>query len=201
MELKHLTSKVTYKIEPNPSGGFIARSTDPSIAPIEAPTWVEMQKKLQTQIMGSIATQFPALNLPMLGNFAGSDGGKTTSRTMISNTRDGEAAISREATPEETTQFAEQFASIMQKNFPELAREISARVESSVPSQTGLQNHGAYTQTRPPLNSSPSTDRDASQTTPENRPIVPETNSAWKFVGICAVILAIALACFLYTHR
>ena len=61
MELKRLINQFAYKIEPKPDGGFIARVTDPTIPPIEAPTREELQKKIQQHILNSISTEFPAL--------------------------------------------------------------------------------------------------------------------------------------------
>ena len=50
MELKRLISHFTYRIEPKPGGGFMAHPSDPSVAPIEAPTREELQKKIQENI-------------------------------------------------------------------------------------------------------------------------------------------------------
>lgn len=64
MELKQLISQFTYRIEPKPGGGFIAHSSDPSVAPLEAPTREELQQKIQENIRASLSTQFPGLKLP-----------------------------------------------------------------------------------------------------------------------------------------
>ena len=64
MELKQLISQFTYRIEPKPGGGFMAHSSDPSVAPLEAPTREELQQKIQENIRASLSTQFPGLKLP-----------------------------------------------------------------------------------------------------------------------------------------
>ena len=64
MELKQLISHFTYRIEPKPGGGFIAHSSDPSVAPLEAPTREELQQKIQENIRASLSAQFPGLKLP-----------------------------------------------------------------------------------------------------------------------------------------
>src|SRR5438309_7914798 len=65
MELKRLISHFTYRIEPKPGGGFIAHPADPSVAPLEAPTREELQKKIQENILGGLSAQFPGLKLPL----------------------------------------------------------------------------------------------------------------------------------------
>jgi len=65
MELKRLISRCTYRIEPKPDGGFIAQPDDPSVAPLEAPTREELQKKIQENILVGLSGQFPGLKLPL----------------------------------------------------------------------------------------------------------------------------------------
>lgn len=64
MEIKRLITNFVYRIEPKPEGGFIAYASDPAVAPLEAPTCEELQKKIQANIMAGLAAQFPALQLP-----------------------------------------------------------------------------------------------------------------------------------------
>lgn len=197
MEFKHLTTNISYRIEPNPAGGFIARSTDPSITPIEAPTVEELQKKIQAQLLGSFATQFPGLSLPTLLAKGAAAGSKTISRTVI-NTSDGHSVITKDASPEDMKQFASQFAGMLRKDFPELAQELSARVDGAVPSDPESQRPISL-QANP--SGAPNVYRDAFPENAANRPILPETNSAWRFIGIGALVLALALAFLLYAHR
>ena len=65
MELKHLISHFTYRIERKPGGGFIAHPADASVAPLEAPTRQELQKKIQENILAGMSAQFPGLKLPL----------------------------------------------------------------------------------------------------------------------------------------
>jgi hypothetical protein len=65
MELKRLISQFTYRIEPKPGGGFIAHPADPGVAPLEAPTREELQKKMQESTLAGLSTQFPGLKLPL----------------------------------------------------------------------------------------------------------------------------------------
>ena len=64
MDLKRIISTFTYRIEPNPQGGFIAHANDPNLPPIEAPTREELQQKIQANISAALAREFPGLNLP-----------------------------------------------------------------------------------------------------------------------------------------
>ena len=67
MELKNLISRFVYRIEPKPEGGFIARASDPNVAPLEAPTREELQQKIQQTILAGLASEFPNLNFPANG--------------------------------------------------------------------------------------------------------------------------------------
>jgi hypothetical protein len=65
MELKRLISQFTYRIEPKPGGGFIAYPADPGVAPLEAPTREELQKKIQENTLAGLSALFPGLKLPL----------------------------------------------------------------------------------------------------------------------------------------
>ena len=65
VELKRLISHFTYRIEPKPEGGFVAHSSDPSVASIEAATRAELQQKIQSSIAAALWTEFPGLKLPL----------------------------------------------------------------------------------------------------------------------------------------
>jgi hypothetical protein len=67
MDLKRLVTHFAYKIEPKPEGGFIARATDPTVPPLEAPTREELQQKIPQNILSALTVEFPALKLPLDG--------------------------------------------------------------------------------------------------------------------------------------
>jgi hypothetical protein len=58
-------TRFLYRIEPKPEGGFIARSKDPSVPPIEGATREEIDQKIQAGITATLAAQFPGLKLPL----------------------------------------------------------------------------------------------------------------------------------------
>jgi hypothetical protein len=65
MEIKRTLSKIVYRIEPKPEGGFIARASDPEVPALEAPTREELQQKIQAAVSATLASQFPGLKLPL----------------------------------------------------------------------------------------------------------------------------------------
>jgi hypothetical protein len=64
MEIKRLITHFTYRIEQKPGGGFIAHASDPALPPLEAPTRMELQHKIQDNINAALAKEFPGLKLP-----------------------------------------------------------------------------------------------------------------------------------------
>ncbi|MGE5054547.1 MAG: hypothetical protein ACM3WP_10315 [Acidobacteriota bacterium] len=67
MELKKLVSQFAYRIEQKPDGGFIARASDPSIPPLEAPTREELLKTIQQKVVADLSAEFPDLKLALDG--------------------------------------------------------------------------------------------------------------------------------------
>jgi len=59
IEFKHVITRIPYKIEPKPEGGFVARAADPTVPALEAPTREELHQK----IFAAIRAEFPQLNL------------------------------------------------------------------------------------------------------------------------------------------
>jgi hypothetical protein len=64
MDFKRLIQTFTYHIEAKPEGGFIAHSGDPGAPPLEAPTRMELQRKIQAAIAAAMSQQFPGIKLP-----------------------------------------------------------------------------------------------------------------------------------------
>ena len=67
MELKKLVSQFAYRIEQKPDGGFIARASDRSIPPLEAPTREELLKTIQQKVVADLSAEFPDLKLALDG--------------------------------------------------------------------------------------------------------------------------------------
>ena len=64
MELKRLITHFTYRIEPKPEGGFIARCSDPTVPPLEAASRFELERQIKAKITAEMESQFPGLKIP-----------------------------------------------------------------------------------------------------------------------------------------
>ncbi len=64
MDVKRIMKMFTYHIEAKPDGGFIAHASDPNLPPMEAPSRMELQQKIQAKISATLTAEFPGLNLP-----------------------------------------------------------------------------------------------------------------------------------------
>jgi hypothetical protein len=138
VDFKRIISTFTYRIEPNPQGGFIAHANDPSLPPLEAPTRMELQQKIQTNIGDALAKEFPGLNLPS-GNLP--PGNQPSGKQAVKfdfhieakpeggfriHSHDPDAATIEGASHEEIEHpFAEKLAGVVGKYFlPELAQAL-----------------------------------------------------------------------------
>lgn len=134
MEFKRTLSKIIYRIEPNPAGGFIARSVDPQVPPLEAPTKEELQQKILAAIQATLTAQFPGLKLPLNNKGlkysfhieAKPEGG------FIAHSSDPNAPHIEGATHEEVQgHLAEKLASAVGSGFlPELSNALGEPVKS-----------------------------------------------------------------------
>jgi len=133
MDIKRLMTYFTYRIEAKPDGGFIARSSDPTLPPIEAPTRWELNDKVRQSIGAAMAAEFPGLKLPV-------ENQQLKATFHIERTPDGSFSIhsndtnspSTEVAPHEIeSKFAEKLIGYMGKHFmsqisPELAAQIGS---------------------------------------------------------------------------
>lgn len=63
MEIKRTISRIVYRIEPKPEGGFIARCSDPNMPPLESATRFELEQQIQAKITAEMESQFPGLKI------------------------------------------------------------------------------------------------------------------------------------------
>jgi len=106
MESKDL-AKFAYLIVPKPGGGFIARPSDPTAEPIEAPTREELQHKIQAKIAAELGSELAGLELAL--------GSKQVS---FHTERKPGAILTVHPTGANTPQ---ELVAILQKSFPELS--------------------------------------------------------------------------------
>jgi hypothetical protein len=131
-DLKRLITHFTYRIEKKSDGSFIAHATDPTLPPLEAPTRLELQQKIQQNVNAALMAEFPGLNLA-------SDHQQLKAAFHIERTPDGSFTIHSsdptsgpmEAAPHEIeSKFAEKLIGYMGKHVlsnlsPELASQIT----------------------------------------------------------------------------
>jgi hypothetical protein len=60
MNLKATMTKLIYRIQPKPEGGFVGIPADPAMERIEGATKEEVQEKIQAKITETIGSQLPA---------------------------------------------------------------------------------------------------------------------------------------------
>ena len=231
MELKHLISHFTYRIEPKPGGGFIAHPADPSVAPLEAPTREELQKKIQENTLAGLSAQFPGLKLPpenqdlqFAFHIERKPGGGFAIHSADSNAEPIEVLTHKDM----ESRFAEKIIGLVGKHLtPELAQALAAQgstgeIKVFVNQKTGLTvNTGSHTfslgparnLTAPTSLSNTTTIIETADAKPtdgisgtlggavSNTPIEPETSSIGKVFGFLLLVLVAAALVFFFLHH
>ena len=228
MDLKRLVQQFAYKIEPKPEGGFIARPSDPSIPPLEAPTREELQKKIQERLVNSLGERFPALKQKLQEQHLQS---KQVRLNVHINRQIGggfevhsEESAAPGASPvehEKLDHFAERMLNFVAKNVPQVADSLDAIAQSgevevfttksvSTSGSTGLGAAKALLPTEP-MQSSEFTAESSEAMRPgkantnypviSNAPITPENSSLKTFFRLLLAALILAGLFYLYLHR
>ena len=192
MDLKNLKSQVTFRIEPKEGGGFIARSPDPAVPSIEAPTREELQEKIRTRALDQLAAGLPIVKQLLEHQLKSGEllHGKHSS-TFVIRSVGNETQVTELSTPEEKEQFATDLRGFVNKSFPQLAQALAAQNDGSTKTDTV-----AETCTLKAGSLSPK----SADNLIANFPIVPEASSRWPLVVVGLSILA-TLIYFLVLHR
>src|SRR5438094_8281569 len=217
VELKRIITKFTYRIEPKPEGGFIAHASDPSLPPLEAPTRLELQQKIQANISAALAAEFPGLKLPaenqeLKFNFhiETKPGGG-----FIIHSHDPKEAAVEGATHEEIEHpFAEKLAVLGKYFMPELSQALanqggSGDVKVFVNRQSFTTQTGSPkltlgdTQDLQPAGSiqAPDVNSGGSVAPNDSSPITPETSGSWTIFRFLLTLLVIAALMYFFLHR
>jgi hypothetical protein len=227
MDLKRLVTHFAYKIEPKPEGGFIACATDPSVPPLEAPTRLELQQKIQQNILQALSAEFPSLQLPPEGkhlemsfHVEHQPGGGFSIHSSDPN-----AAVIHAADKKEfESKFLEKFLNFAGNHLaPEFSKALAAqvgsanikivvnkrtsfRVNSSPKGITfGAPHPAALTQnaaTEGPKLSGSAADLAQLGGTIDSRPITPEPSNAGKVFGFLLLMLVVGGLIYLFfLHR
>jgi hypothetical protein len=227
MDLKNLIARLAYKIEPKPEGGFIARATDPTVPPLEAPTREELQQKIRENMLNLVSTEAFGAKLPADGrhhqmsfHVEHKPGGGFTIHSADPNTPVIEVADLKEL----EAHFLGKYAGLADKFLiPMLTKAFAAqagagtmeiKVDSTTSSFTksgtkaftfGTPNSFSVSQrasTEMPSLTDPSTVLTNLNGSIGNDPITPESSNIWK--TFCFVLLAILAAALVYVfllHR
>jgi hypothetical protein len=65
MEIKRTISRIAYRIEEKPEGGFIARCSDLNVPPLEAASRFELEQQIQAKITAEMESQIPGLEISL----------------------------------------------------------------------------------------------------------------------------------------
>ena len=225
MEFKRLFSQFTYHIEAKPEGGFIARASDPTLPPLEAPNQMELRQKIQDSINAAIATQFPGLKLPPNNRVSfhlehQSDG------TLAFHSSDPNVPAGAVPHEEVESRFAEKMIGLFGKHFiahlppeiasqlpPELAAQIGSGdvkvfVEGNIggesnvspPALTGTQQTMGQNSTTAPQFSNTISNSNFSINASDNSPITPARSNAGPILRFLLTLLLLFGIMYFYLH-
>jgi hypothetical protein len=229
MELKKLVSQFAYRIEPKPEGGFIARASDPSVPPLEAPTRDELLKIIQQKVMANLSTEFPELKTALDGTqrqFA-FHVERTPAGGFSIHSADPNVAVVHAATEQDLqTHVLEKILNAAGKRLlPQLAQAIAAQgnianvkvvvnktsfkmnadsdkvtLGSTTTVFPGVAAQPNSTET-PTLDGTSFTNTDLSKTLIDASPITPEPSNLGKFFRLIPVFLLLCLLIYFLLHR
>ena len=218
MELKQLIANFSYRIEPKPEGGFIARGSDPSLPVLEAATREELQEKMQARANEAIAAAFPGLNLAAAmkdSKFAfqmePKPGGGYIAHSIGPDGKPIEGSAQQSAGQRVAEKAASMLGEYLLPNLPKAfgnlntkdvkvlfdVKTVGPRLRTTVVEKSGLfsklggGNSAASGQNTGILNNAN-----------DNSPIQPEASSSWPLIRFLLRALAFAtLLYFLFFHR
>ena len=188
MDIKNLKTEVTYRIEPKPGGGFIARATDPSVPSFEAATREELQEKIRVEALDKLAAEIPALKgvLEQQLKSGGLLQGKHSSAFIVRSAGNETNVV--DATPEQVEQFKKDLSSLMAKDFPGFSQSLAALNDGSAKT---FNIETTSIERAIPRNATPGDNPVA------NTPILPEASSRWP-LAVLAVLILGTLMYFLF---
>ena len=225
MEIKRLVQQCVYRIEPKPEGGFIARTSDPNVPPLEAATREELQQKIQAKLVAALGETFPGLQLPQHGKQVSvamhverNPGGGFT----VHSDNPGMPGFNP-AAQEKFDHYADELLGFVDKHFPHLSEQIASQVTgreiqvftSRTVSTSGKQKpvlSPMFLPTQPKQSSEvtgqqapPSTttigNTDLNPALLSNTPITPEASKISPIVRFLVTLLIIAAVMYFFFYR
>jgi hypothetical protein len=215
MEIKRTISKVVYRLESKPDGGFIARSSDPGTPPLEAPTRDELQGKIQATISANLAAEFTSLKLPAENEqlkFAFHIEAKPGGGFVARSTDPSQPPIEG-ATQEEVKQrLAEKLAGMLGNDvLPELSQALGKPTDSGdvkvvVNRQVGLSTRfGSPMPTLSDVQELPGTVQaegvnESIVDLNRNRPIISSAGGNWGLFRFLVALLVLGAMAYFFLH-
>jgi hypothetical protein len=216
MDFKRLISQISYKIEPKPEGGFIARPIDPALPSIEASTREELVQKIQQNALDVLSTEFPGLRP--------TSDGKTREVSFHIEHKPGGGFSIHSADPsidvihaadehELQSQFLEKVLGFWARHLtPEMSKALAAQVGSanirvvlngkttfrlnSSPQGIKVGDLGDACLQNGPTTASPMLTSDGA--TIDAKPIVPEPSNAGKILGLLILVLVLGFVLYFF---
>jgi len=221
MEIKRLITHFTYRIEQKPGGGFIAHASDPALPPLEAPTRMELQHKIQDNINTALAKEFPGLKLPENKRISfhlerQADGGFAfhSSDPNAQNTSATHEEVENHFAEKMFSLFGKQIISHLPPEFaaqlpPDLAGQIgSGNVKVFVERKVGGQTETSVSastlpisaQTGTPQSDSPISNTNFGVNASDNSPITPGRDNSGAVLRFLIAAVVIIAAMYFYIH-
>jgi hypothetical protein len=226
MDLQRLVTHFAYKIELKPEGGFIARATDPTVPPLEAPTREELQQKIQQNILSALSAEFPGFKLPPTGKHVEMSFHveRTPTGGFSIHSADPKTGIIETSDHREfESHFLEKFLNLAGAHLaPEFCQALAAQagpatVKVVVNNKTMFATNTSAPKITfappetPPLATSgeesisfenPKANPANLYSTLDNKPITPETSNTGKVFGLFLLVLILgALTYFFFRYR
>jgi hypothetical protein len=219
MEIKRTVSRVIYRIEPKPEGGFIARCDDPNVPPLEAASRFELEQQLREKITSEVESQIPGLKISLEKKIVSfdnnSDGGSIPQPGVEGSAKQAveqwltdkaAALVEKELPPELVEQFKKQSLSGEVKvKVAKFGGKTNFRREYVISNGNAGQllsrflgrqkNSGALEPTAPVSSSFSNTSLDG------NSSITPGSNSSFPRFLVAALVLIGMLLFFLYLKK
>jgi hypothetical protein len=120
MEIKRTISRIAYRVEPKPEGGFTARCSDPNVPPLEAASRFELEQQIKAKITAEMETQFPGLKIRLDQSeeksvtFSTKANGSVFSSSSDSSLQPGEGGVKNAV----EHWLADKAVSLVEKNLP-----------------------------------------------------------------------------------
>ncbi len=204
MDLKQLITRLAYKIEPKPEGGFIARATDPTVPPLEAPTREELQQKIRESMSSALSSEFPGMKFPthkhvgMSFHIEHKPGGGFSIHSADPNTPVMEVADLKQFEAEFLNKVGlaanNPLIQTLAKGFFEQAGD--GNMDVFIDKNTTFRTKTTTAFSAPSSSAAPSLAGMLG-----NTPITPESTNLWKIVSVILLAIVATLVYFLLLHR